>query len=288
MPLYAMDSEVKAARLFISYSSKDEPFADWLAERLDDAGFPVWYARWEIRVGDSIVQRIHDGLQAADFLVVVLSPAAVASPWVREELNAGLMRSIEQRGAHVLPVLIAACDIPPLLAHRKYADCRVDREKGFREIVAAILPGADKIRVELERLEAMFSAGVQHFTLAVTTGGSLFGHDSMWQGLMEINGALERAVHLCVVRELARSGGTAPRQHSFYEELSFLRTRGVDLFGHTVWGRMRKLRNVRAHPGPEDLERDWTTELNEVLRELPAVTEVFRHIIRSLDGESAA
>lgn len=126
---------------FISYSHKDAPFVDRLAEDLVASGVGVWLDRWEIRVGDSISDRIQLGLQESDYLLVVLSPNSVNSPWVREELNAARVRQLESRRVVVLPVLYQDCDIPPLLKDKRYADFRGARyDQGLRDLLAVLAP----------------------------------------------------------------------------------------------------------------------------------------------------
>lgn len=55
-------------------------------------------------------------------MVLVLSPNSVPKPWVKEEMSAGVMRSITEKGAYVLAALLAKCSIPPLLSDKRYAD----------------------------------------------------------------------------------------------------------------------------------------------------------------------
>jgi predicted nucleotide-binding protein len=74
--------------VFISYSSKDRDFAERLAADLRASGVGVWFDQWEIKVGDSITQKINDGIHDNDYLAVVLSPDSVASDWVRKSFPA--------------------------------------------------------------------------------------------------------------------------------------------------------------------------------------------------------
>ena len=110
------------AKVFISYSHRDKTFALWLANLLQRHGVSPWIDLWEIAVGDSIVSRISEGLGTSDFLVVLLSTHSVQSNWVREEMNTGLVSTINQKGAKLLPVLLEKCELPTLLTTRKYAD----------------------------------------------------------------------------------------------------------------------------------------------------------------------
>lgn len=48
-------------RVFISHSSKDKTFATWLGTDLKAAGHTPWFDAWDIRVGESIPEKISDG-----------------------------------------------------------------------------------------------------------------------------------------------------------------------------------------------------------------------------------
>jgi hypothetical protein len=58
-------------KVFISHSSTDKHFTSRLAQDLKRSGIPVWYDSWEIRVGDSIVEKIDQGLKECDYLIIV-------------------------------------------------------------------------------------------------------------------------------------------------------------------------------------------------------------------------
>jgi serine/threonine protein kinase len=131
----------RRSSVFISYSSADSDFAGKLASDLQASGIGVWFDKWEIKVGDSIIQNINDGIHDNDYLAIVLSPTSVQSRWVRKELNAALMKELEEsRSVVVLPILCKDCDIPPLLAGKHYADFRDDYERGLKEILAVLVP----------------------------------------------------------------------------------------------------------------------------------------------------
>jgi formylglycine-generating enzyme required for sulfatase activity len=126
--------------VFISYSSKDRDFAERLAADLKASGAGVWFDQWEIKVGDSITQKINDGIHDNDYLAVVLSPDSVASPWVRKELNAAMMKELNRRSVFVLPILYRDCEIPSLIADKRYADFRKSYEFGFSEVLKVLTP----------------------------------------------------------------------------------------------------------------------------------------------------
>jgi len=126
--------------VFISYSNKDRGFAERLATDLRASGAGVWFDQWEIKVGDSITQKINDGIHDNDYLAAVLSPDSVASPWVKKELNAAMMKELNRRSVFVLPILYQDCEIPELIADKRYADFRKSYEFGFSEVLKVLTP----------------------------------------------------------------------------------------------------------------------------------------------------
>jgi hypothetical protein len=100
----------------------------------------VWWDEWEIRVGDSLMTKVQEGIVASSYLAVVLTPTSVSSAWVKEELHAALHRQLEDKGIRVLPILLAPCEIPPFLAEKKYADFTRTYESGLTGLVKSIEP----------------------------------------------------------------------------------------------------------------------------------------------------
>jgi hypothetical protein len=131
--------KAKDPLLFLCHASEDKPFVDRLCAFLDAQQVAIWYDRREIKVGDSIVRRISDGLGLASHLVIVLSRAAVTKEWVLKEVSAALMRQLQTSAITVLPLLAENCALPPILSDIKYADCRGDPDQGFRELLEALL-----------------------------------------------------------------------------------------------------------------------------------------------------
>lgn len=124
--------------VFISYSHVDRGFVDKLAAHLMKAKTHVWVDRWELNVGDSLLDRIQAAIQGASAILFILSKASVKSEWAKKELNAGLMRELEERRVVVLPVLLEDCPIPPFLREKLYADFRTDFDEGLRAVIAAL------------------------------------------------------------------------------------------------------------------------------------------------------
>jgi len=111
----------QAPRVFLSHASEDkERFVIPFAAQLRAIGIDAWVDQWEIGPGDSLVQRIFDeGIADADAFVVVLSHVSVVKPWVREELDAGVVQRITSgRSKRLMPVILdEGVAVPVALQH---------------------------------------------------------------------------------------------------------------------------------------------------------------------------
>lgn len=87
-------------RVFVSYSRRNKTFAERLARDLSDAGLEVWVDFRQIQGGERWRDEIQRGLERSDFLVAVLSPDAITSEWVTQEIN-----TASELGKQVIPVM---------------------------------------------------------------------------------------------------------------------------------------------------------------------------------------
>ena len=131
-------------RVFLCHSSADKPFVDRLANDLTQMNVGVWYDKWEIKLGDSILTKISEGIESHDYLAIILSKTSVQSDWVRLELNAGLMKELEEKEVFVLPLLLEDCKVPVLLKDKRRADFKNSYEDGFEELLFKIFPDSEK------------------------------------------------------------------------------------------------------------------------------------------------
>lgn len=124
--------------IFISYAHADAAFVNLLAARLVKKNAHVWVDTWELNVGDSIIGRVQEAIEKSGALLVVLSKASIQSEWCRKELNAGLIRELDEKRVIVLPVLLEDCQVPTFLRDKMYADFRTNFEKGFKALSEAV------------------------------------------------------------------------------------------------------------------------------------------------------
>jgi hypothetical protein len=91
-------------KLFISHSSQDDAFVRELRAALADHGQAGWIDSRELRGGDPLWQEIQKAIEAASACAVVVSPEALQSKWVGEELRHAL-RLREERGKDKFPTI---------------------------------------------------------------------------------------------------------------------------------------------------------------------------------------
>jgi hypothetical protein len=124
--------------IFISYSHKDKLFVDHLAIQLVRRNVNIWLDRWELSVGDSLVEKVQEAVDGASALLVILSKASVASEWCKKELSAGLLRELEEKRVVVMPVMLEDCEVPVFARGKMFADFRDDFDVGLRVVVEGI------------------------------------------------------------------------------------------------------------------------------------------------------
>jgi len=93
-------------KVFISHSSKDHNFTMLLAEKLKKDFTDIWIDEWELQAGDSIVQKISEGIRKSSFFIIVLSKYSIKSNWVLRELNSALMRQLTKDDVKILPIIL--------------------------------------------------------------------------------------------------------------------------------------------------------------------------------------
>ena len=86
---------------FISYSSKDQGFAERLYADLQNKNVRCWFAPEDMKIGDKIRDRIDQSIRIHDKLLLVLSENSINSEWVEDEVEAAYEQE-RQRGKTVL------------------------------------------------------------------------------------------------------------------------------------------------------------------------------------------
>ncbi|EPB1972045.1 toll/interleukin-1 receptor domain-containing protein [Escherichia coli] len=110
--------------VFLSHNHNDKPFVRKLARDLENHGVHYWLDEAEMKIGDSLIQKIREGIDSVDYFAVVLSPDSINAPWVVNELDVAMNHQINGKKIKVLPIMLKECDPPGFLVGKLYADFR--------------------------------------------------------------------------------------------------------------------------------------------------------------------
>ena len=123
---------------FLSHSSSDKAFIRQLAADLTANGISVWLDEQRIRVGDSIPEKIAQGLAESDYFLIGMSQKSSDSAWVQKELNNALMTEVRRRKVHILPLKLDDTPMPTIIADKKYADFSTSYKAGLDDLLTAM------------------------------------------------------------------------------------------------------------------------------------------------------
>lgn len=147
--------------VFISYAHDDEAFVKELAAELKSQGVRVWFDRFALDFGDSLVEKIDEGLARSQFGLIVVSKRFFEKKWPKKELNTLLSLHVSQK-TQLVPVLHELTfeelqERSPLLADL----LALDTARGAAPIVGAItkkiLAGRNESRPVIDSYQALFT-----------------------------------------------------------------------------------------------------------------------------------
>ena len=121
-----MDSEA----IFVSYSSKDRPFALKFVKELQDLGVNVWMDQLGIKLGENWDNAIEEALENSNTFLLFISPTSVESQNVQDEVHFAIKEK-----KRLIPILIKECDLPMRWQRMQYADFTKNPNKGFKSVM---------------------------------------------------------------------------------------------------------------------------------------------------------
>lgn len=89
---------------FISYSSKDQKFAERLHADLQNRGVRCWYAPHDLKIGERIRVGIDESIRVHDKLLLILSKNSIESEWVEKEVETAMERERRQKRTILFPI----------------------------------------------------------------------------------------------------------------------------------------------------------------------------------------
>jgi len=146
----------------------DKPTARKIKEHLEAKGIDVWLDEAEIRVGDSIPDKVANGLKESDVVCILLSKNSSTSFWVKRELNAFLPECISSKKM-LLPCKLDDAEVPYLISDIKYANFMQSFEHGISELLQAFKLNEEVLFIEeAQRLKSIMIKNLSNAELSYT------------------------------------------------------------------------------------------------------------------------
>jgi hypothetical protein len=124
---------VPSPYIFISHSTKDNPFTTYLAEQLRTAGFNVWVDVDSIPAASTWLREIEKAVTDCAAVIVVLSKVARESEWVERETLLAM-----DLGKPLFIALIEDMPLPLHLLNRQFSDFRTDHDQASQNLITAL------------------------------------------------------------------------------------------------------------------------------------------------------
>jgi RNA-directed DNA polymerase len=139
-----MAEMVREFDVFLSHASEDKEKIRRLKDKLEECGVKVFFDETSIKWGDSIVEKINNGLLKSSYFIPFLSKTFSEKGWTNKELNSAISMNVSRKG-RILPIIDSNFSVEenyPLLGETLYKKWPADEssEDAFiGEVADAIL-----------------------------------------------------------------------------------------------------------------------------------------------------
>lgn len=124
-------------QVFISHAHLDSEIAQRLAADLRTNEWDVWIAPDSILAGEKWGESIERGLLESGVFVLIITPNAVASRWVKTETTIAI--ELEHKGLiKFVPLLVQQCQLPLLWGAYQLIDLSDSYENGWKQLLETI------------------------------------------------------------------------------------------------------------------------------------------------------
>jgi len=143
---------------FVSYTSPDTSWAEWIAYVLEEAGSSIVIQAWDFRPGSNFVLEMQKAAATAPRTIMVLSPDYMKSQFASPEWAAAFANDPQGINRALVPVIVRPCQVMGLLRPLVHIDLvGVDEEGARNKLIAGVnakrgkpdsrpsFPGAQKL-----------------------------------------------------------------------------------------------------------------------------------------------
>ncbi len=101
-----LNQPIQMYSCFISYSSRDQDFAERLHADLQNRGVRCWFAPHDLAIGAKTWDAIDQAIKLRDKLLLILSDNSIVSDWVEDEVNKAFAEERDRKQPVLFPVRI--------------------------------------------------------------------------------------------------------------------------------------------------------------------------------------
>ena len=128
------------SKIFISYSFKDNDYANKIRKELHSERFILNIDENNILVGENIKDTLNKELDSSSIVIVLISKNSSNSEFTQYEIERAI-----KKGKKVLPILIdKEAKIPEILKNIQYADLTQDIEIGLNKLIKSLKHNLDE------------------------------------------------------------------------------------------------------------------------------------------------
>lgn len=104
-------------KVFLCWGSEDKALAESIANTLQGKGIDTWWSEWCINSGESLRQKIDEGLSDCTHFIVLLTQTSIHKPWVNREMDAGFALNLSSKKVKFIGLRhgLRVDELPPLL-----------------------------------------------------------------------------------------------------------------------------------------------------------------------------
>jgi len=124
---------------FISYTSADKKWAEWIAWQLEEAQYSTILQAWDFQPGMNFVLEMDKAARVARCTIVVLSPSYLNAQYTQPEWAVAFRRDPKSEKGALLPVRVQKCEVEGLLGSIVYIDLvDLDEAKAHETLLVGV------------------------------------------------------------------------------------------------------------------------------------------------------
>ncbi|MRG48991.1 TIR domain-containing protein [Chitinophaga sp. SYP-B3965] len=135
---WGKDESIFKYKIFLSHSSFDKPIVERIFQELQKEEIKVWFDKYEIDGGDSITDKLNEGLAKSDIGLLCYSRNFLNSKWAGDEMKYFFRNRMAsgKKNFIILNIDLEISEFPPLL--QDYKHIKVNTEGWMEDLIAVI------------------------------------------------------------------------------------------------------------------------------------------------------